>query len=346
MAAVKVPADVELEDRLAFGLTARQLVLFAAAGVGAYGAYVLLTSVAPSVVALAAGLAVALVGVLLALGRYEGMSGDQFALALARYLRSQRRLVLAPDGQAAAPVAAAGRRSRAAVLELPVQRILHNGVVQLIDGSHRLLVDAVGGAFELRSPLEQDAFIDCFGRFLNSRGEPIQIAVCSEPASLDPHADHLDQAARTLPPQLAAAAHDHAAFLRRLTEETQLLRRRIVVVFGSRERSPEVASATLARQVAEAAQLLAGADVALRPLAGEHAAALLAATLDPPGPVIGSHLEGVIHAAPQHAQQEGQDEAARPRSRVAWTWRAARSSRSAPGRGTLAAQLCCRRLPT
>jgi hypothetical protein len=304
MAAVKVPADVELADKLAFGLTARQLALLAGAGVSAYGAYLLLASLLPTLVALAAGLLVALVGVLLALGRFEGMSGDQFALALAHYLRAPKQLVLAPDGQSA-------RRHRfpTAVLELPVQRILHNGLVQLADGSYRLLLDATGASFELRSPVEQEAFIDCFARFLNSRGEPIQLTVRSEPASLDPHAERLDHAAAILPAELASAARDHAAFLRQLAAQTRLLRRRIIVVFGSRERDPELAYTTLARQTAEAAQLLAGAEVTLHPLAGEQAAALLAAALDPPGPVTGSQLEGVIHATPQHTQEEGQEQA-------------------------------------
>ena len=298
MSAVKVPADVELEDKLAFGLTARQLALLAGAGVSAYGVYLLLAAITPTVVALAAGLLIALIGLLVALGRWEGMSGDQLTLAFAHYLRAPRQLVLAPDGQPASLAARHG--TRAAALQLPVQRILHNGVVQLADGSHRLLVEAVGGAFELRSPVEQEAFIDCFARFLNSRSESIQIAVRSEPATLDPHADRLDQAATALPPELAAAAREHATFLRQLADETQLLRRRIVVVFGSRERDPELASATLARHAAEAAQLLTGAEITLQPLAGEQTAAVLAAALDPPGPPAGSHLEGVIHGTPQN----------------------------------------------
>lgn len=296
MPAVKVPADVELEDKLAFGLTARQIALFAGTGVSAYGAYLLLDALLPALVALAAGVIVAAVGVLLALGRYEGMSGDQFALALAHHLRSPKRLVLAPDGQPAPLVPR--RQPLPAPLDLPVQRILHNGLVQISDGSHRLLVDAIGASFDLRSPLEQEAFVDCFARFLNSRGQPIQLTVRSEPASLDPHTDRLDEQARILPPELAAAAHDHAGFLRTLAAETQLLRRRITLVFGSREREPELAYATLARQAAEAAQILAGAEVTLHPLAGEQAALLLAAALNPPGPTAGSHLEGVIHATP------------------------------------------------
>ncbi|MDE3070994.1 MAG: PrgI family protein, partial [Acidobacteriota bacterium] len=39
MAAVKLPADVELEDRLAFGFTAKQLALLAATAVCACGAF-------------------------------------------------------------------------------------------------------------------------------------------------------------------------------------------------------------------------------------------------------------------------------------------------------------------
>lgn len=42
MASVKVPANVELRDRLAFGLTAKQLAILAAAAVSAYGSFLLL----------------------------------------------------------------------------------------------------------------------------------------------------------------------------------------------------------------------------------------------------------------------------------------------------------------
>ena len=297
MSAVKVPADVELEDKLAFGLTARQLALLAGSGVCAYGAYLLLTALVPAPVALAAPLLVVTCGLLLALGRHDGMSGDQLALALGRYLRAPKQKLLAPDGLPA-PLA---RRSpaRAATLDIPVRRILRNGLVQLTDGSHCLLVEAHGSSFELRSQVEQTAFVDCFARFLNSRAEPVQLTVRSEPASLTPHAARLEAAADGLPRELAAAAREHAVFLRKLAHETRLLRRRIVLVLGSPQRDPELASASLTRQAAEATQILAGAEVALRPLRGEQAASLLSASLDPPGPTAGSDLEGVIHATSQ-----------------------------------------------
>jgi hypothetical protein len=297
MSAVKVPADVELEDKLAFGLTARQLALLAGSGVCAYGAYLLLTALVPAPVALAAPLLVVTCGLLLALGRHDGMSGDQLALAVGRYMRAPKQQLLAPDGLPA-PLA---RRSpaRAATLDIPVRRILRNGLVQLTDGSHCLLVEARGSSFELRSQVEKTAFVDCFARFLNSRAEPVQLTVRSEPASLTPHAARLEAAADGLPRELAAAAREHATFLRKLAHETRLLRRRIVLVLGSPQRDPELASASLTRQAAEATQILAGAEVALRPLSGEQAASLLSASLDPPGPTAGSDLEGVIHATSQ-----------------------------------------------
>lgn len=297
MSAVKVPADVELEDKLAFGLTARQLALLAGSGVCAYGAYLLLTALVPAPVALAAPLLVVTCGLVLALGSHDGMSGDQLALAVGRYLRTPKQQLLAPDGLLA-PLA---RRSpaRAATLDIPVRRILRNGLVQLTDGSHCLLVEARGSSFELRSQVEQTAFVDCFARFLNSRAEPVQLTVRSEPASLTPHAARLEAAADGLPRELAAAAREHAVFLRKLAHETRLLRRRIVLVLGSPQRDPELASASLTRQAAEATQILAGAEVALCPLSGEQAASLLSASLDPPGPTAGSDLEGVIHATSQ-----------------------------------------------
>lgn len=290
MSQVKVPADVELADTLAFGLTARQLLLLAATGITGYGSYLLLAPLLPAPVALAAAVVVVAVGLLLSLGRHQGLSGDQLALAAARHLHAPRLRLLAPDGLANA--------SSGAPLELPVRRILRSGLVQLADGSHRLLAEAAGTSFQLRSPLEQQAFVDCFARLLNSLAEPLQLLVRSEPASLAPHADHLEQTAAELPAQLAQAALEHGRFLRQLAEETRLRRRRIVLVFTTGEREPELAQAALSRQAAEAAQLLAGAQIVVSPLDGEAAAALLAAALDPPGPPAGSHLEGVIHADP------------------------------------------------
>src|SRR5438128_1984612 len=184
MEAVKLPADVELEDRLAFGCTGKQLALLAGTAVSAYGAFLLLAPLVPATLALAAALLVAALGVVLALVRHQGVSGDQLALALARFALTPKRRVLAPEGLPSR-LAGGPRQRRLAPLDIPIRR----------------------------------------------------------------------------------------------------------------ERQPRPAQLTLSRLAEDTVELLRGAEVALQPLDGDQVAALLAQSLDPPGPLAGSHLTGVIHAS-------------------------------------------------
>ena len=297
MAAVKVPADVELEDRLAFGFTGKQLALLAATAVSAYGAFLTLDAFLPIPFAVAAGVLVALGGAFLALARHDGLSGDQLALAIARFALAPKRQLLAPGGLPL-PLPGSPRQPRVAALDIPIRRVLASGLVELADGCYCRLLSAQGASFELRSADEQAAFVAAFVRFLNSRTDPVQISVRSEPASLRPQAEQIESQSAAMPDGLREAALDHARFLRSLGETQPLQRRRIVLVLRSRERQAELAEIALARLAAEAIELLRGADVALQPLDGEQAAALLARSLDPPGPLDGSHLTGEIHAHP------------------------------------------------
>ena len=295
MAGVKLPADVELADRLAFGLTGKQLAILAASAVTGYGAYLLIGALLPAPFAVAALTLVALAGGLLALARHDGLSGDQLALAVARFLLTPRLQLLAPRGLPL-PLPGSPPKPRAAPLDIPVRRVLASGLVEVADGSHRLLLNAKATSFELRSADEQAAFVAAFARFLNARTDPIQISVQSEPASLAPHAAQIEHAANSASDGLRAAALDHARFLRTLAQTRPLRRRRIVLVLSTRERDPALAEIALSRLAGQASELLAGADVALHTLTGLEAAALLARSLDPPGPPEGSHLTGVIHA--------------------------------------------------
>jgi PrgI family protein len=299
---VRLPADVELEDRLAFGLTGKQLALLAGAAVAAYACFLLLEPLLPTPLAAALPLLVAAGGGLLALARHDGLSGDQLALALARFALTPRRQLLAPEGLPAR-LPGAPRAPRLAPLDIPIRRVLASGLVELADGSHCRLFVASGTSFELRSPDEQHAFVTAFARFLNALGDAVQIVVQSEPASLAPQADRLARAAEASTVMLRAAALDHARFLRSLAGIRPLYRRRILLVLRSRERRREPAQAALARLATAATELLLGADVALHPLEGDQAARLLAASLDPPGPLEGSQLQGEIHAHPQPHQQ-------------------------------------------
>jgi PrgI family protein len=295
---VRLAANVELEDRLAFGLTGRQLAILAATLVCAYGVESLLAGLLPTPVALAAAVIVAATGLALSLARHAGLRGEQLALALGRFALAPRRLVLAPEGLPG-PLPGSGSSRRFAPLEPPVARILRSGLVELADGSHCRILSARGTSFALRGADEQAAFVAAFGRFLNGTSEPIQIVVQREPASLESHARALEHGARALGASTRAAAAEHARFLRRLGEgEAPLLRRRILLVLRSPERDGPPAEAALGRSAAQAAELLGAAEISLRLLDGAEVAALLARALDPPGPAAGSHLEGVIHARP------------------------------------------------
>jgi hypothetical protein len=88
---VAVPADVDAEDRIAYGLTARQLAVLAVAGTCGYGLHQLLAPYLPGVVL--AGLAVPAAGLVLAvvLGRRDGIGLDMWLAAAARHWRTPRR---------------------------------------------------------------------------------------------------------------------------------------------------------------------------------------------------------------------------------------------------------------
>jgi len=293
---VRLPADVELEDRLAFGLTARQLLLLFATALTAYGGYAFAASVAPLPLAVAAAAPLALAGTLLALGRFESLPADRLALAALRHLRAPRRRVLAPQGLPA-PLDSLPTQRKLAPLDLPVRTILHSGLVELEGGGFALLLRASGTGFSLRSEEEQTALVEAFGRFLNALAEPIEIVVRSEPVELAPLLARLQEHADVLPvAALAEAAHAHLRFLAELAAREGVRRREILLVLSTRAREKQPAQLELTRRAGEAQELLRAAGVELRLLEGEQAVALLARALDPPGPPLGATLEGVVHA--------------------------------------------------
>jgi PrgI family protein len=293
---VRLPADVELEDRLAFGLTARQLLLLFATALTAYGGYAFAATVAPLPLAVAAAAPLALAGTLLALGRFESLPADRLALAALRHLRSPRRRVLAPDGLPA-PLPSLPTQGKLAPLDLPVRSVVRSGLIELEGGSFALLLRASGTGFALRSEEEQTALVEAFGRFLNALAEPIEIVVRSEPVELAPLLARLQEQADVLPvAALAEAARAHQRFLAELAAREGVRRREILLVLSSRAREKQNAQLELTRRAGEAQELLRPAGVELRPLDGDQAAALLARALDPPGPPLGATLEGVVRA--------------------------------------------------
>src|ERR1017187_3730531 len=160
-----------MEDRLAWGLTARQLVILVATALACYGMFAAAGSRLPMPVAAALASPLALVGVALALGRRDGLSGDRLALAAARHLTRSPRRIVAPDGlPTALPNAPA--QLGVSLLRVPVDTILSSGVIELADGTSALLLTASGTSWALRSEEEQAALAEAYGRWLNSLVEP------------------------------------------------------------------------------------------------------------------------------------------------------------------------------
>ena len=293
---IRLPADVEMEDRLAWGLTARQLVILAVTALVCYGVFAAAGSALPIPVAAALAAPLALVGVALALGRLDGLSGDRLALAAARHLTQSPRRVAAPDGLPPT-LANAPAQPGVSLLRVPVNAILSSGVIELADGTSALLLTASSTSWALRSEEEQAALAEAYGKWLNSLVEPTAITVRSEPVDLTERADAIEHAAPGLPhPALRRCAHTYAKFLSELASTGEGLRRRqILLVLSSRSGERDTAKADLERRASETAGLLHAAGVELRPLDGHQATALLLSALEPPGPPAGSQLDGVIH---------------------------------------------------
>jgi hypothetical protein len=290
---IRLPADVEMEDRLAFGLTARQLVILAVTALVCYAIFAAAGSALPMPVAAALAAPVGLVGVALALGHRDGLTGDRLALAAARYVTHSPRRVVAPDGLPPA-LPSSPRQPGVSLLGVPVKVILRSGLVELTDGASAVLLAASGTSWELRSEEEQAALAEAYGRFLNSLVEDASIVVRSEPVDLSERASAIEQAADGLPhPALAHCAHTYAEFLAELGSGG-LRRRQILLVLSTRARERDAAQATLGRRANEAKGMLRSAGVELHALDGEQTATLLLGALEPPGPPTGSQLAGVI----------------------------------------------------
>jgi hypothetical protein len=293
---IRLPADVELEDRLAWGLTARQLAILVLTALLCYGIFAATASALPLPIAVALAAPLALVGVALALGRRDGLSGDRLALAATRHFTQSPRRVSAPDGLPAA-LAEAPPQPGVSLLRVPVKAILQSGVVELADGTSALLLNASGTSWALRSEEEQAALSEAYGKWLNSLVEPTAITVRAERVDLSERASAIEAAASALPhPALRRCAQTYAQFLAELAREGDGLRRRqILLVLSTRTRECETARADLERRAAETESLLHSASVELHTLDGEEVAAVLLDAFEHPGPPAGSQLDGVIH---------------------------------------------------
>ncbi|RZU48811.1 PrgI family protein [Krasilnikovia cinnamomea] len=282
----RVPADVERPDRIAFGMTGRQLVILTVTGLVLYAAWTALATVVPPVVFAACSVPILGAAFFLAVGRRDGIGLDRWLLAGWRHRRAPHRLVPSEWPIVAAPAWVATTRGPGdrlplpAPLRLPAKGITPDGLVDLGSDGTTGLVAASTVAFGLRTPAEQNGLVAGFARWLHSLDGPAQILVRAQRVDLTQLADRIAAQAPSLPdPALEHAAMSHAAFLDDLGARRELLHRHVTVAVRS-TRSP----ATTAHQAAETVRALSGCEVAARVLEPADAALTLAGALNPSAP--------------------------------------------------------------
>lgn len=258
---VRIPSNIDQEDRILAGLTARQLVIVAVPAVALWASYFVTRNVVPLYVF--GPIAIVLSGVVgtVAVVKRDGISMDRFALAAIRYHRSPRQMVSeTPEWDAGL-----------AAIPLPIVGINADGVIDLGSKGAALICRADAIDISLLSEVEQEATVAAFGRFANSLQSTVQFVLHTESADLSKMIEELRSAAKSLASvQLERAAMEHGVFLSQLSTRHDILQRRTYVVF--RETAAiSTSSALLVQRATEAAVVLRGAGVELLPLENVHA---------------------------------------------------------------------------
>ncbi|WP_326550140.1 PrgI family protein [Micromonospora sp. NBC_01813] len=278
----RMPADVDAPDKVAYGLTWRQLAILAVAGALFYLVWTgLHTVVAPQVIAFG-GVLVGGVVFGLVVGRRDGLPMDVWLLHAIRHSRGPKALASSREATAGVPEwvqQPKGRTPVPAPLRLPADAIGDDGEIS-VGGGRAAIVAATTVNLALRTPGEQQALVDTFGRWLNSLSTPTQVVVSAQPVDLASHATGLEARAHRLPhPALEAACADHARFLDDLAYRRDPLRRQVLIV--TRALAGGAGGHAARRRADDTVRSLSGLGVTTRALDGDAATAAIAACADP-----------------------------------------------------------------
>jgi hypothetical protein len=268
-----VPADIDTADRIAWGLSFRQLTILAAGAAPLWLAYTRFASRLPPVVWAGLAIVVAAVTIVVALGRRDGLPLDvwvRHGLALHAGPRLMTPGAPTPGHGLLAtnptrPIAPAPLRGEATA-------ITADGTMT-VDGAARVVIACGTTSVALRTGTEQAGLLEGFGQWLNALGGGVQIVVSAARHDLTPHATAVLDAADRLPhPALRAAATDHAAFLLDLDATREPLHRQVLTVVPG------------GHAVEATTRALTALGITTTALDGPSVAAALAAAIDPYAP--------------------------------------------------------------
>lgn len=292
-ATVRLPADVEQEDRVLGPLTARQAAWLAGGALLLWLAFTALHALVPVPLLLGGAAVTGGAWTAIVLGRREGLPLMAWLAAGLRHARSPK--LRTAYGHSLPPAfvhpGLAAQHATAAELLLPGANVGGDGTVGLGEDGVVALAECGTVNFALRTASEQQGLVAGFGRWLNSLTGPAQLLIRAEPLDLASRAEQLLHTAPELPhPALEAAAREHAAFLAALTEQYQLLHRRVLLTV----REPGTTHGTADRAAQrrdEALRALAVCDVAGAALDGWAAEDALASACTPPPPLASAASE-------------------------------------------------------
>ena len=318
---ITIPSDVDREDRILGPLTARQVAILAVTALVLYAGWWVSRGFLPVAVYLVAALPAAAVVLVLITVRRDGMSLDRLALAGLRHRLRPTRRVAANDAPLPPPewisqaVHSTAGQPPTAALQMPAHGVDEAGVLDLGTDGMAMVAACSTVPFALRTAGEQRGLVAAFGRYLHSLTGPVQILVRALPLDLAGQISELRERADALPhPALRAAAADHADYLEGLSNETELLRRQVLLVArephhtpapdstgtgiarlwpgrrgSSESHTPEgvrhAAASRLARRLGEANDLLGPAGITVTPLHARQARAVLASATHPDRPL-------------------------------------------------------------
>jgi hypothetical protein len=227
---VPVPADIDIQDRVLFGLTVRQLIMLAPSALAAGLIWQSLKTIVPPELIMPLALVPVALCAAVAIGRIDGIGLDR--LIAAAVIMPRQALAAGRGEVASLRMERVGKAAPATgVLTGPVRDVAADGLIDLGAAGFARAVDVGSVNFDLLGPGEQTSMVAALARLCYGLDAHLQIVVATRPVDLSGYVEALDDRAAAHPnPAVAASARSHASWLAGLVRTQGLLDRQITVV--------------------------------------------------------------------------------------------------------------------